>query len=237
MDKEQVLTIAPVLSKEEREVLILGAMHPNLKHLTNREISLRLGMPVSKIKTLIHQACIKLGADNKNEAVLLAMRRREINLDELLSLDELAQILCSLDPEALREIANSVSRDKIRRTPPRLCEPNLDPERKQPGILANRERDVLILASYGLTNLEIAERLFITPSAVRTFFNRAFKKLGARKKADAVQLALKKREISVCDISSKEELEYYLAPLGADSIMIIADILDGQLGKGPIKSS
>ena len=40
---------AESLSKEEREVLILGAMHPNLKHLTNREISLRLGLSLIHI--------------------------------------------------------------------------------------------------------------------------------------------------------------------------------------------
>jgi orotate phosphoribosyltransferase-like protein len=84
---------------------------------------------------------------------------------------------------------------------------------------------VLILASYGLTNLEIAGRLCISTSAVRTFLNRAFKKLGARKKADAVQLALKRREISIDEISSQDELTYYLSPLGADTIEKLAELL------------
>lgn len=65
-----MLTNNPILTKEERGILILGALHPNSKHLSNGEISQRLGIPVTMVKTLIHQACVKLGADNRNEAVL-----------------------------------------------------------------------------------------------------------------------------------------------------------------------
>jgi hypothetical protein len=71
----------------------------------------------------------------------------------------------------------------------------------------------------------------MTPSAVRTFLNRAFKKLGARKKADAVQAALKQREISVGEISSMDELASYLTPLGAESIENLAQMLDERLMK------
>ncbi len=88
-----MVTINPILTKEERDILILVAAHPGLKHLSNNEISQRLGIPVTRVKTLMHQACVKLGADNRNEAVLLAMRRREIKLSELLSLDDMPAVL------------------------------------------------------------------------------------------------------------------------------------------------
>jgi DNA-binding CsgD family transcriptional regulator len=229
----QMVTINPILTKEERDILILGAEHPNSKHLSNSEISQRLGIPVTRVKTLIHQACVKLGADNKNEAVLLAMRRGEINLNELLSLDELAEILSSLDPDVLKTIAALVRSHRMQRTLPEKDEHIIRLDRRQPGLLTNRERDVLILASYGLTNIEIADRLCMSTSAVRTFLNRAFKKLGARKKADAIQLALKQREIRVSEISPMDELAYYLAPLGAESIEKLAQLLDEKLGKEP----
>jgi DNA-binding CsgD family transcriptional regulator len=67
-----------VLSKEERDVLILAALHPRGKHISNKEIGQRLGIPVTKVKTLIHQAYVKLGARNRNQAIFLAMRRGEI---------------------------------------------------------------------------------------------------------------------------------------------------------------
>lgn len=215
----------PILTKEEHDVLILASEHPNLKHLGISEISERLGISETSVKTHIHQACLKLGADNRNEAVLLAMRRGEIRLDELLSLEELAEILCSIDPEVLRKIANLIRSNPVRWNLDTVGEEVKCIDCRQSGILTNRERDVLVLSSRGLTNLEIADKLCMTTSAVRTFLNRAFTKLGARKKADAVQLALKSKEISVGDISSLDEFVNYLAPLGVEPIEKLADLL------------
>jgi DNA-binding CsgD family transcriptional regulator len=233
-DSVQMMTQNPILTKEERDILVLSALHPNSKHLSNNEISQRLGITVTRAKTLIHQACLKLGADNKNEAVLMAMRQGEIQLNELLSLDELADILRSLDPAVLWTIANFVRHNRMRRTLPEKGEQFIRLDRRLPGILTNRERDVLILASYGLTNIEMAKKLCMSTSAVRTFLNRAFTKLGASKKADAVQLALKQGEISVSEISPMDELAYYLTPLGAETIEKLAQILDEKLEKEPI---
>jgi DNA-binding CsgD family transcriptional regulator len=221
-----MLTKNPILTREERDILILIAVHPNFQHLSNSEIGQRLGISVTRVKTLIHQACVKLEAHNRNEAVLFAMRRGEISLKELLSLEELAEILSSVDPDVLRMIANQVRKNPAQKTLPDQSKPIIHSDKRQPGILTNRERDVLILSSHGLTNLEIADRLFMTTSAVRAFLNRAFKKLGARKKADALQLALKKREISVSEISSLDELVSYLAPLGPESIEKLAQLLE-----------
>jgi len=214
----------PILTKEERDILILVAVHPGLKHLTIEEISQRLNIPVSKVKTLMYQACQKLNADNRNEAVFLAMKQGEIMLDELLSLEELAEILGSMDPDVLRMIASCVRSKQTMLL--EYDEKYACIERKQDGILTNRERDVLILASSGISNFEIANQLCMTTSAVRTFLNRAFKKLGARKKPDAIQLALKLREISVGEISTLKELANFLAPLGADSIDKVAELLE-----------
>lgn len=216
----------PVLSKEERDVLILASVHPNLKHLGISEIGERLGISETSVKTHIHQACLKLGADNRNEAVLLAMKRGEIRLDELLSLEELAEILCSLDPEVLRKIANLIRIDPVVENFGIAGEEVKCINRRQSGLLTNRERDVLILSSRGLTNLEIADKLFMSTSAVRTFLNRAFTKLGASKKADAVQLALKQKEINVGDICSLDEFANYLAPLGVEPIEKLAALVE-----------
>lgn len=223
----------PILTKEERDILILVSLHPSSKHLSNSEIGQRLGISVTRVKTLMHQAYVKLGADNRNEAVLLAVKRREINLNELLSLDELAEILISLDPDVLRGIANFVRHNQMEGTLPEKGEQNLRLGRKRDGVLTNRERDVLILARYGLTNMEIANRLCMTTSSVRTFLNRAFTKLGARKKADAIQSALKQREIGIYEMTSVDELAKFLAPLGAESIEKMAQLLDEKLGKEP----
>ena len=226
----------PILTKEEHNVLILVAVHPSGKHLSNSEISQRLGIPVTRVKTLIHQACVKLKAHNRNEAVFMAMRRGEINLNELLTLDELAEIFSSVDPDVLREMPNLVRHNRMLRTLPEKGEQVIRIDSRHAGILTNRERDVLIFASYELTNTEIADKLCISTSAVRTFLNRAFTKLGARRKADAVQLALKQREISIGEISSLDELAYFLTPFGAESIEKMAQLLDEKRAKHTLKN-
>ena len=221
-----------VLTQEERGILILAALYSNGKHLTNSEIGQRLGISVTRVKTLIHQACIKLGARNRNEAILFAMKRGEINITEFLPLDELAEILSALGPDTLREIANLMRQELEHGHLPGKDEQIIRVDRRRGGILTNRERDVLVLAAHGLTNLEIADRLCISASAVRTFFNRASTKLGARKRTDAVLLALKQREISPGEISSLDEL-LQLLPLGAESFEKMAQLLDEKLGKEP----
>ncbi len=67
----------PALTREERDVLILATLPPDGKHLSNREISQRLGISVTKVKTLIHQACAKLEAKNRNQAILFAIKKGE----------------------------------------------------------------------------------------------------------------------------------------------------------------
>ena len=192
-----------------------------------------MGIPVSKVKTLLHQTFCKLDADNRNEAVLLAVQQGYLDIDNLLSLDELAEILCTLHPIVLKRIANLVRNKK---TPESLSNPQKQlvcvgtlPE----GILTNRERDVLIMVRYGLTNKEIAEKLFITTSAVRTFLNRAFSKLNARKRADALQLALKQKEINIDEITTFEELFHFLSPMGVEYIEKLTHQIEENLKKEP----
>ncbi len=224
-DNPRLITKGSILSNEERDILILISRHPSGKHMSNYEIGEQLGISVSRVKTLIHQACVKLKTHNRNEAVFLAMRRGEINLNELLTVEELAEILCSIDPSMLRGIANLVRQNQVQWILPERSEPIIREENRQAGKLTNRERDVLILASYGLTNTEIAKKLCMSTSAVRMFLYRAFTKLGARRKADAVQLALKHREIIINEISSLDELAFFLAPFGAESIDKLAQLV------------
>ena len=51
-----------------------------------------------------------------------------------------------------------------------------------------RELEILSLIAQGLSNREIAERLFVSENTVKTHCSRAFDKLGARRRTQAVQL-------------------------------------------------
>jgi DNA-binding NarL/FixJ family response regulator len=55
--------------------------------------------------------------------------------------------------------------------------------------LTEREREVLLLIARGLSNQELAERLFIADNTVKTHVKRVFTKLGARDRAQAIVIA------------------------------------------------
>jgi DNA-binding NarL/FixJ family response regulator len=61
--------------------------------------------------------------------------------------------------------------------------------RQLPAGLTTREAEVLALLASGLSNPEIAQRLFVSNATVKTHINRIFAKTGARDRAQAVRYA------------------------------------------------
>jgi DNA-binding NarL/FixJ family response regulator len=55
--------------------------------------------------------------------------------------------------------------------------------------LTDREREIVALVGEGLSNQEIAERLFVSPATAKTHVSRAMGKLGARDRAQLVVMA------------------------------------------------
>jgi ATP/maltotriose-dependent transcriptional regulator MalT len=51
--------------------------------------------------------------------------------------------------------------------------------------------EILELVAAGMSNREIAEKLFVSENTVKTHCSRAFDKLGARRRTEAVQLGKK----------------------------------------------
>jgi DNA-binding NarL/FixJ family response regulator len=56
-------------------------------------------------------------------------------------------------------------------------------------VLTEREREIVGLVAQGLSNDEIAARLYLSPLTAKTHVNRAMTKLGARDRAQLVVLA------------------------------------------------
>jgi DNA-binding NarL/FixJ family response regulator len=99
--------------------------------------------------------------------------------------DLLAAIRVVAEGEAV--VAPRVTRRLLDRfagqlTPPRAGDGRLD-------SLTEREREVLLLVAQGLSNGEIAERLFVAETTVKTHVGRMLTKLGLRDRVQAVVFA------------------------------------------------
>jgi DNA-binding CsgD family transcriptional regulator len=93
-------------------------------------------------------------------------------------------------PDILREIAETGHEVALLNLLSRLEEPAI--ARKAglrsgaSSLLTSRENEVSALLIQGLTNQEIAERLFISPATVKVHVRHIYEKLGVRNRAGAV---------------------------------------------------
>jgi two-component system, NarL family, response regulator LiaR len=77
----------------------------------------------------------------------------------------------------------------VREVPVAAAERFILNERKQQDLrITRRELEILELIAQGLSNREIAEKLFVSENTVKTHSSRVFDKLGARRRTQAVQL-------------------------------------------------
>jgi DNA-binding CsgD family transcriptional regulator len=208
------------LTKGERDALVLVA-----RGMTNEEIAEGLHISINKVKTLIHQACVKLEVHNRVEAVFRAIRQKILTVDKIFSLDELADLLSSLRPETIEAIARLLRHSPSGNPLAAVSEDDPQQKRKQSTILTQRERDVLALVARGLSNREIAEQLYTSVSTVRSFLYQVCTKLEAPNREQAFILAVKKKAITVSEVFSLGELVELLASVEPEVIEKTARLL------------
>jgi DNA-binding NarL/FixJ family response regulator len=83
-------------------------------------------------------------------------------------------------------LSAGVTRRLIEEYASRAKDPRPSP---QLDLLTEREREVMALVGAGLSNEEIAERLFLSPATAKTHVSRTMVKLGARDRAQLVVFA------------------------------------------------
>jgi DNA-binding NarL/FixJ family response regulator len=111
-------------------------------------------------------------------------------LKDTLAPDLLAAIRVAMAGDAV--IAPSATRRLVERFfEPRGTEPDPDTHAARTALatLTAREREVLTLVARGLSNAEIAQRLYLSEGTVKTHVSRLLGKLGLRDRVQAVVLA------------------------------------------------
>lgn len=131
--------------------------------------------------------------DILGQAKGILMERHAI--DDARALDVLEDLSRARDIPVCEAAALLVrSRRQLPSALARPTDPPEDPGPTWPGKeagLTERESQVLVLASEGLTNAEIGAALFLGRETVKTHLSRAYAKLGVRNRAGAVAFLLR----------------------------------------------
>jgi DNA-binding NarL/FixJ family response regulator len=77
-----------------------------------------------------------------------------------------------------------------KRLPPTRSQPEVSSTPEHPGGLSPREVEVLGLVAEGLTNAQVAQRLFLSPRTVQRHLNSIYHKLGASSRTAATRFAI-----------------------------------------------
>jgi DNA-binding NarL/FixJ family response regulator len=118
------------------------------------------------------------------------------------SLDLVAGLLIGADDYVVRPFAPDELIARVRRALIRAAAARIQQvPRHSPYGLTSREREVLTLLAYGLSQKAIARELFISPQTVATHIQRILAKLDVHSRAEAVALA--HREELVEDLSGR----------------------------------
>lgn len=117
---------------------------------------------------------------NALEAGAIAYLLKDVSADDLWRAIRAAHIgRTTLSPEAAQALVEAANQ------PPT---PGLD--------LTEREREVLALMVEGLNNTQIAERLTVSPSTIKSHVSNVLSKLGVASRTEAVTLALRNHIVS-----------------------------------------
>ncbi|HUG16160.1 MAG TPA: AAA family ATPase [Thermomicrobiales bacterium] len=169
--------LSPYLTRLYGEILLAhGRLDDAERELRNaHEVATRLNYPLALWRVLATQRRLALARGQHDQADRADTDAREI-------IDGLAS---QLDDEEMREAFLSRALAKLHEPPPAI-EPR---SAENPAGLTAREIEVLRLVTDGLTDIEVSERLFISPRTVSQHLRSVYGKLDVNNRTAAVRAA------------------------------------------------
>ena len=152
--------------------------HAIVSRLSHDELHPRLRGAV-----LLVDAASNLRLGKQDQAVEVFRRAHD-----LIHTEGLSMLFATIDAHALRELAEA-SHLSVDSAVLQFLHTSTDDPRPAIPRLSRRERQVLALLASGLSNNEMAERLFITVNTLNSTVRNLYRKLGAKDRAEASDLA------------------------------------------------
>lgn len=166
-----------VVARERPDIVLMDIRMPGMD-----------GIEATRRITTVHEA---------TKVLVLTTYDMDDNVVRALRAGATGFLLKDEDPEALASAVHTAARGEMPMAGPvvrRMADEFLqrrsgkvDPAVLDP--LTDRERDVLLEVARGLTNLEIAQQLFISPATVKSHVANLLLKLGLRSRSQAIILA------------------------------------------------
>jgi DNA-binding NarL/FixJ family response regulator len=133
------------------------------------------------------EACARLREDEGPEVLMLTVSDEEPDLYAALRVGAAGYLTKDMPPAELIEAVLAVARGEPRIAPAMASRMLAEPDPLE--ALSARERDVLSLIAEGLRNREIAERLVISETTVKTHVRHVLEKLRFRNRSEAAAFA------------------------------------------------
>ncbi|MFE0605670.1 response regulator [Streptomyces sp. NPDC058892] len=187
LDAEPDVTVVGEASTAEQALVRIPALRPQVAIL---DVRLQDGDGVSVCRELRSRmpdlACLMLTSFDDEEALLDAVMAgasgyvlKQISGTDLVNaVHTVAAGQSMLDPGATTRLMARMRGE----VPPEEAAPGL------PGF-TDREKEILVLVSEGLTNKEIGQRLYLAEKTVKNIISRLFTKLGVERRVQAAVIA------------------------------------------------
>ncbi|MFE9255335.1 response regulator [Streptomyces sp. NPDC006879] len=188
LDAESDLTVVGEAATAEQARVRVPALRPDVAIL---DVRLQDGDGVSLCRELRSQmpqlACLILTSFDDEEALLDAIMagaagyvlKQISGTDLVTAVRTVASGQSMLDPGATTRLMARLRGE----------ESKADPEPQGLPTLTEREREILLMVSEGLTNRQIGERLFLSEKTVKNVISRLFTKLGVERRVQAAVIA------------------------------------------------